>query len=111
MPALTFLSIIYGIIFVLAIIGTVGMFAVKKNILEKSITILMVILSVCIGYISFTALPANYILQRVISLIISILPLIAIPLLFYKKINWLVFKIILVLSIFATLIYSIFNII
>ncbi|WP_317367121.1 hypothetical protein [uncultured Tyzzerella sp.] len=101
------LGIIYGIIFALVIIGTIGIFVIKNNILKNVATILMVILSICIGYISFTALPSNYILQRIICLVISILPLLAIPLVFYKKINWLVFKIILVLCMFVTLILSI----
>ena len=100
------LLILYCIIFALVIVGTIGIFTIKNTILQKIVIFLMIILSMCIGYLAFTSFPDNEIFKKIFSLVLSILPLLFILLIYYKKINWFIFKIILVASMFATLIYS-----
>ncbi|WP_250278462.1 hypothetical protein [[Clostridium] colinum] len=102
------LAILYYSILALVIVGTIGIICIKNKIIQNIIIFLMIILSLCIGFLSFTSFPSNYIIQKILALFISIIPLICIVLLYYKKINWAIFKYLVILSTIIGTIYLIF---
>lgn len=102
------IAILYFLITALVILGAISMFFIKKPALQKIMTLVMVVLSLCIGILNFTSLPSNVILNKAIAIIIAIIPILSIALLYYKKINWLIFKLIVLASNVAGAIYFIF---
>lgn len=102
------IAILYFFITALVILGTIGMFFVKKPIVQNVMTLVMLVLTLCIGILNFTSFPTNTILNKAIAIIIAIIPFLTIALLYYKKINWLIFKLIVVASNIAGAVYFIF---
>lgn len=101
-------TFIFNVIIIsLSLIGILSMFLVKHKFAEKIIPFLMIIFCLAIGFLNMISQPSNYILQKAIIIILAIIPLIALTLLAYKKINWLVFKIIVTIGIIASNIYII----
>lgn len=101
-------AILYFLITALVILGTIGMFFVKKPVVQNITTLVMLVLTLCIGFLTVTSLPTNDILNKVIAIIIAIIPVLTIALLYYKKINWTIFKLIVVASNIAGAVYFIF---
>ena len=90
---------------ILAILGIAGMFFVKNDKLKNMIMILMVVLCLIVGTLSFISFPSNYILKRVIAIIIAIVPLVLLPLLYNKKMNIIIYKLMLTLSTLVGIVY------
>ncbi len=93
------------IVIALIVIGTISMFKIKNSLIEKFIVTLMIILSLSLCFLSFTSLPSNYIIKRILSIAIASLPFLSLFLLYYKKINWSIYKIIVIVSVVLGEIY------
>ncbi len=101
------IALIYYLIIALLILGLVGMFYAKNHKLQVKASGLMVILALCVGVISFTSLPSNFTAQRIISIVIGLIPLLAGLLAYFKKINFTVFKVIVALFTIIVSVYFI----
>lgn len=96
--ALGVLAIFFYVIIALVVLGSLGIFVIKNPLLQKILILFMVILSIAIGIINFTSLPSNFILKKIIAVLISLIPVGGLVLAYYKKINPLILKIIIILG-------------
>lgn len=96
--ALGVLGIIFYTIIALVIIGSIGLIVLKNGIAEKALIGFMVIFSILIGILTFVSAPSNYIVTKIIAIVISLIPVGGVALAYYKKINKLVLKILIILG-------------
>lgn len=98
-----------GLLFILSIVLlvlfliSIGLLFYKKGELGKKPFIfgLILVYSLILAFLSFTALPTNYIFQRMVCLIASGLGILSI---FFKKNNFKIARIILIFSMILSLI-------
>lgn len=79
---------------ILTILFICGIFIPKNEFIKTISIIATIILTLLIAYMKFTSFPNNFIWQRALAIAVGILPIIPIILLFIKKINKFVFKLI-----------------
>lgn len=110
MPQLIVFYILIGIVCGVFILG---MFYPKDNkILNGASIILSIVVATFIAFISFSSVPSNYFLSKVIYILLMILPFVPIFLFFAKIIKYPVLKLILVCILilnFAVSFLDIFN--
>lgn len=99
------LAIIFGVI---GIIIIVGQFFLYKNPTDNKMFLLNILLALVISLISFSSLPSNYLLQRIIALAIGALSFVALMLRHTDEKNITLSNILLTLSIVGGAIYLMF---
>lgn len=76
--ALSYLLILFIVIGLLSGVGIVSLFAIKNNQFKNIIFYLLAILSIFITYINVTALPSNYLFQRVLACSFGLLAILSV---------------------------------
>lgn len=76
--ALGYLYISFIVMFLVSILGIVSLYLVKNQNLKNILFYALFIWSLCISFINITALPSNYILQKIFGVLIGILALVSI---------------------------------
>lgn len=101
------LLIFYILIAIVCGVFLIGMFFPKNNkVLNTISTVLSIIVAVCLGILTFSSLPSNYIFRKIISIIFAILPLVPVGLLFAKVIKYPLFKILVAGALILNFAYS-----
>lgn len=75
--AISYLSILFIVIGLFSALGITSILLIKNNNLKNNLFYLLVIWSIFVTYINVTALPSNYLTQRVIAFSFGLLAILS----------------------------------
>lgn len=99
--ALGVLFLLFAVMGVLAIVGTVLLFWVRKNNIIDILLVLMTAYSMTIAYMNATAQPANFVGEQIFAWIIGLVAVVGTGIRYFTKKQLLISKIFVVGSVIA----------
>lgn len=96
-------------IVILSILSIIGLYIPKNKIVNQISFIGAIILTLVIGYLCFTSLPSNFIFKKIITVLLSILPFVALGFFFAKMIKFPILKLCIAGILILNNIYFIYN--
>lgn len=103
------LGILYIILSILIIAGTILIYTVRKEDLYNTFFIILSVLALITAFINFTSLPGNFLFKKIIALCLGVLAVIALLLRFLVKSQPAQEKLLLTVSAIAGVLYLFFS--